>query len=165
VLVFQKTPPHPDYVVEFTFGGTLLSPWVSDGIPLQRLRDSRKWTVYPYHPRNDRCLSSTGDEMTLGDLFRIQRGIATGNNRFFILERREAERRRFPHGCLRPILPAPRFLKTTVIEADQDGYPLIEPQLCVIDCDLPEPALRTRNSQRSGSISRLPKRSASGMAT
>jgi adenine-specific DNA-methyltransferase len=144
VLVFQKTPPPPDHTVEFTFGGALLSPLVGDRISLQQLRDSRKWTVYPRHPRNDRCLSSAGNDVTLGDLFRIRRGIATGNNRFFILERREAERRGFPHGCLRPILPAPRFLKTTVIEADQDGCPLIEPQLCVIDCDLPEPALRTR---------------------
>ncbi len=142
VLVFHKTPPHPDHVVEFTFGGTLLSPWVGDSIPLQQLRDARKWTVYPYDPQNDRCLSSNDDDVTLGDLFHIRRGIATGANRFFILERRVAEQRRFPPCCLRPILPAPRFLKTTIIEADQEGYPIIEPQLCVIDCDLPESALR-----------------------
>ncbi len=142
VLVFHKTPPHPDHVVEFTFGGTLLSPWVGDSIPLQQLRDARKWTVYPYDPQNDRCLSSNDDDVTLGDLFHIRRGIATGANRFFILERRIAEQRRFPPCCLRPILPAPRFLKTTIIEADQEGYPIIEPQLCVIDCDLPESALR-----------------------
>ncbi len=142
VLVFHKTPPHPDHVVEFTFGGTLLSPWIGDSIPLKQLRDARKWTVYPYDPQNDRCLSSNDDDVTLGDLFHIRRGIATGANRFFILERRVAEQRRFPPCCLRPILPAPRFLKTTIIEADQEGYPIIEPQLCVIDCDLPESALR-----------------------
>jgi hypothetical protein len=142
VLVVQKTPPPPDHTVEFTFGGSLLSPWVSDRISIQQLRNARKWTVYPQHPCNDRCLLSASDDVTLGDLFSIRRGIATGNNRFFILERRESERRGFPHDCLRPILPAPRSLKTTVIEADQDGYPLIEPQLCVIDCDRSEAALR-----------------------
>lgn len=123
----------------------MLRPHVSDIVPLEQLRESRKWTIYPAHARNDRRTSSAGDGLTLGDLFRIQRGIATGNNKFFILERREAENRGFPNCYLRPILPSPRFLKTTVIDADQDGYPLVEPQLCVIDCDLPEAVLRVRH--------------------
>lgn len=145
VLVFRKAPPPPSHTVEFTYGGSIQRPHVSDFIPIEQLRESRKWTVYPTHARNDRRTSSNGDEVTLGDLFRIQRGIATGNNKFFILERREAESRGFPKRYLRPILPSPRFLKTTVIEADQDGYPLIEPQLCVIDCDLSEAVLRARH--------------------
>ncbi len=84
------------------------------------------------------------DGPTLGDFFRIQRGIATGSNKFFILDRHDAERRGLPEDCLRPILPSPRQLKTTVIDADKDGYPLLERQLCVIDCDLPEAVLRVR---------------------
>jgi hypothetical protein len=32
------------------------------------------------------------------------------------------------------------------MDADEDGYPLIERQLCVIDCDLPEPVLRVRHA-------------------
>ncbi|MGH9338274.1 MAG: Eco57I restriction-modification methylase domain-containing protein [Acidobacteriota bacterium] len=142
VLVFRKTEPPPGHVVEFTFGGTIPRPHASDSIPLERLRESRKWTVYPSHARNDRRTSSGGDGATLGDLFRIQRGIATGSNKFFVLDRREADSCGFPKRYARPILPSPRFLKTTVIEADQEGYPLIEPQLCVIDCDLPEAVLR-----------------------
>jgi hypothetical protein len=90
-------------------------------------------------------MSKDDHDATLGDLFRIQRGIATGSNKFFVLERREAESRGFPKGYLRPILPSPRFLKATVIDGDQDGYPLIEPQLCVIDCDLPEAFLEARH--------------------
>ena len=145
VLVFRKAPPPPGHVVEFTLGGSIQTPHASECVPLEQLRDARKWTVYPNHPRNDRRTSRAGDEMTLGDLFRIQRGIATGSNKFFILKRREAESRGFPKRYLRPILPSPRFLKTTVIEADQDGYPVIEPQLCLIDCDLPEAVLRVRH--------------------
>jgi predicted RNA methylase len=144
VLVFRKAPPPSSHRVEFSLGGSIQMPHASDFIPLEQLREARKWTVYPRHARNDRRTSSTDDELTLGDLFRIQRGIATGNNKFFILNRREAETRGFPKRFLRPILPSPRFLKTTVIEADQDGYPLIEPQLCVIDCDLPEAVLSVR---------------------
>ncbi len=144
-LVFRKTAPPPWHVVEFTFGGTILEPHARASIPLEQVRKSRKWTVYPSHARNDRRMSKDDHGATLGDLFRIQRGIATGSNKFFVLERREAENRGFPKRYLRPILPSPRFLKTTVIDGDQDGYPLIEPQLCVIDCDLPEAFLQARH--------------------
>lgn len=145
VLVFRKAPPPSGHVVELTFGGTIPRPQASDSIPLEQLRESRKWTVYPRHAHNDRRTSSTDGEVTLGHLFRIQRGIATGNNKFFILERRKAERWGFPKRYLRPILPSPRFLKRSIVEADRDGYPLIEPQLCVIDCDLPEAVLRVQH--------------------
>jgi len=145
VLVFRKASPPSGHVVEFTFGGTIPRPHVTDSITMEQLRESRKWIVYPSHASNDRRTSNAADDVTLGDLFRIQRGIATGNNKFFVLERREAASRGFPERYLRPILPSPRFLKTTVIEADHDGYPLVEPQLCLIDCDLPEAVLRVRH--------------------
>jgi len=145
ILVFHKIAPPQGHAVECTFGGTLREPHASDSIPLGQLRHSRKWTAYPRHARNDRHMSSNDNGSTLGDFFRIQRGIATGSNKFFVLDRRDASRRRFPNRYLRPILPSPRFLKTTAIKADEEGYPLIEPQLCVIDCDLPESVLRARH--------------------
>ncbi len=46
---------------------------------------------------------------------------------------------------LRPILPSPRLLKPTLVEPDDDGFPLIDPQLCVIDCDLPGTVLADRH--------------------
>jgi hypothetical protein len=101
--------------------------------------------VYPSHARNDRHTISDGDGPTLSDLFRIQRGIATGCNKFFVLDRADAKRRRLPSKYLRPILPSPRHLKATVIRADDDGYPLLETQLCVIDCDLPETAVEVKH--------------------
>lgn len=138
VLVFHKAPPSREPTVEFTFGGTMAQPHARESVTLDRLRDSRKWTVYPEHDRNDRRTSTNGDGPTLGDLFRIQRGIATGSNKFFVLERTDAATRALPKKFLRPILPSPRHLKPTIIDADEDGYPLIDPQLCVIDCELPE---------------------------
>ncbi len=144
VLVFRKALPPPVHAVEFTFGGTLRVPDAAAAIPLDRLRESRKWTVYPSHSKNDRHTSAGGEGPTLGDLFRVQRGIATGSNGFFVLGRVDAERRGFPARYLRPILPSPRYLTQTVIEADEDGYPLLEPQLCVIDCDLPEHVVEAR---------------------
>lgn len=145
VLAFRKTTPPPGHGVEFTFGGTIRKPDATELISVDQLRASRKWTVYPSHAKNDRRTSSDGNGATLADLFRIQRGIATGSNKFFVLDRHEAERRRFPSRYVRPILPSPRFLKTTIIDADEDGYPLLERQLCVIDCDLPESVLKDRH--------------------
>jgi len=138
VLVFRKAPPPREHTMEITLGGTMVQPHASEAVTLDRLRDSRKWTVYPEHARNDRRTSTNSEGPTLGDLFRIQRGIATGSNKFFVLERADAIRRGLPKKFLRPILPSPRHLKATIIDADEDGYPLIDLQLCVIDCELPE---------------------------
>lgn len=145
VLVFRKTPPATGHGVEFTFGGTLAEPHARELIPLDRLRESRKWTVYPSHAKNDRHTISNGNGPTLGDFFRVQRGIATGSNKFFVLDRADAKRRGLPSKYLRPILPSPRYLKTTTIDADADGYPLIDRQLCVIDCDLPEALVEAKH--------------------
>lgn len=138
VVLFRKSPPPTNHEPEFTLGGTLAQPAAQQRIPLERLRASRKWTVYPIHADNDRHVTDTEDGPTLGDFFRIQRGIATGDNKFFILPRKEASRLSLPSEFLRPILPSPRRLPITVVQGDDDGYPLVDPQLCVIDCDLPE---------------------------
>ena len=145
VLVFRKTSPTADHAVQCTFGGTLAEPHACDLIPLERLRESRKWTVYPNHAKNDRHTLSDGNGPTLGDFFRVQRGIATGSNKFFVLDRANAKRRGLPNKYLRPILPSPRCLRVTVVESDEDGYPRIDNQLCVIDCDLPEHLIEQRH--------------------
>jgi hypothetical protein len=145
VLAFRKEPPPPAHRVEFTFGGTMAEPQVSAPIPLETLRRSRKWTRFPLHGFSRDCHDDKVDVASLGDFFRIQRGIATGSNKFFILDRKDAVERGLPTAYLRPILPSPRYLRQLVIESDADGYPRLEPQLCVIDCDLPEPIVKRRH--------------------
>jgi adenine-specific DNA-methyltransferase len=142
ILLFRKVPPPPEHAVEFTFGGTIAKPHASETIALDRLRASRKWTTHPKDANNDRHVSDKGP--ALADFFHIQRGIATGCNKFFVLERTDAIRRGLPKRYLRPILPSPRNLKTTIIEPDDEGYPRLERQLCVIDCDLPESVLEEK---------------------
>jgi len=144
IVILQKKCPPAEHRVEFTFGGTLEHPQASDSVSLHKLRESRKWTVYPSHAKNDRHTLSNGNGPTLADLFRIQRGIATGSNKFFVLSRADAEHRGLPKKYLRPILPSPRHLKVTLIERDEDGFPNLEQQLCVIDCDLPEHVVESR---------------------
>jgi adenine-specific DNA-methyltransferase len=145
VVVFRKTPPPSRHSVEFTFGGTVADPDARDVVSLLALRNSRKWTRYPNHFSNDRHSRHCDEGTTIGDLFRVQRGIATGCNKFFILDRSEATRLRLPTRYLRPILPSPRHLKTTVILSNSDGYPVADSQLCVIDCDLSEKNVQARH--------------------
>lgn len=144
VLVFRKTPPPSGHAPEFSFGGTMAEPHARNHVPLARLRESRKWTVYPNHTKNDRHALSDGTGPMLSDYFRIQRGIATGDNKFFILDLADAKRRGLPAEYLRPILPSPRHLHVTVIDGGDDGYPVIDRQLCLIDCDLPEHVVERR---------------------
>jgi hypothetical protein len=145
IVVFRKAAPPLGHTVEFSFGGTLHEPSATNLISRDQLKESRKWTVYPSHSKNDRHTLSNGEGPVLADFFRIRRGIATGSNEFFILQRADAERRQLPKQYLRPILPSPRYLKTTVIDGDEDGYPIIDNQLCAIDCDLAEHLVQARH--------------------
>lgn len=77
-------------------------------------------------------------------LFDIKRGLATGANSFFVIERKEAKEHGIPDIALKPILPKARYLKSLVISADSNGYPNVEPQMVLIDCDLDEGIIRSK---------------------
>jgi adenine-specific DNA-methyltransferase len=138
VVIFEKTAPDQAGTVLFSYGGSLESPEIVEHLPLEELRAARKWTNFPrISPR-----SSQEAETTLGDLFTIRRGLVTGANQFFIMARDEARERGFPERFLRPILPGPRHVKTSIIEADEQGHPRVDRPLVLIDCDLPEADVR-----------------------
>jgi len=142
VLVLQKTPPPADHQIEVSLGGKLQEPRVTARVAVDRLREAHKWTRFPEHAHNDRFALSAQAGPQLTDLFRIQRGIATGDNKFFILQREDVQRLDLPPEFLRPVLPSPRFLQDLTIDADRDGSPLTHPQLCLIACGLPEQVVR-----------------------
>ncbi|MBI1747716.1 MAG: class I SAM-dependent methyltransferase [Acidobacteria bacterium] len=142
IIVFRKAPPPHRWKARFTYGGTLGTPKLAQGVSLQKLRQSRKWTSYPMTSDPREPLHDESDRLLLSDLFKIQRGIATGANKFFILPRAEAIFRCLPEEYLRPILPSPRYLRETVIERDPDGYPKTGNQLALITCGLPDGQVR-----------------------
>ena len=133
VVVFEKSPSPNDHQVRLSFGGPVADPSSSEMVALAALRRSRKWGGLA-----NGTTASARESHTLGDLFSIKRGIATGANKFFIVEREVAIRNGIPADYLRPILPGSRHLPDAVIEADPDGYPRLDNPLAVIDCDLPE---------------------------
>jgi hypothetical protein len=137
IVVFEKAPPPRGHEVCLSFGGSLSAPDASASVPLETLRSARKWTAFPGHGAHGGAPAAT-----LGEFFTIRRGLATGANAFFILEREQARSRGIPDAFLKPILPGVRHLRDGVIEAGPDGDPRLEPSLVVIDCDLPEDLIR-----------------------
>ena len=133
VVVFRKSLPPKNHQASMSFGGSMLEPQSSELVTLATLQGARKWTQFPTN--GTRAIRHAD---TFGDLFSIKRGLATGSNSFFILDRDEAVRLGIPKQFLKPILPGSRHLRSCIIEGDVLGYPKVEKTLSLIDCDLPE---------------------------
>jgi hypothetical protein len=141
VVVFRKRRPAEDSEVRMSLGGSLLAPNRSSMVSIGALRGARKWTAFP---ALEATPHSPHPSVTLGDLFAIKRGIATGANGFFILSEEKAERYGIPEEFRRPILPNPRQLSAEVVETDRKGYPSNTTRLALIDCHLPEHEVEDR---------------------
>jgi adenine-specific DNA-methyltransferase len=137
VVWFRKRRAESEHLAELSYGGTLSRPTSSRLVPVRVLQDERKWTG----------LATVGvknatEGLRLADFFSIKRGLATGDNRFFILSRTEIEEHQLPTEFFKPILPGPRYLPSDVIEAEADGAPKIERQQFILDCRLAEDKVR-----------------------
>ncbi len=139
VVWFRNNPPPPNHAVEFTFGRSLLAPALSRKVAASVLSSEPKWTRFPI---SEARISTTRHH--LSDFFTIKRGIATGDNKFFILSRDQIVARSLPWEAFRPILPSPRYISTDRIEAGQGGIPILDRQLFLLDCRLPEIKLKAK---------------------
>ena len=144
IVWFRKKKPPAGHEVEFSFGGTLAKPEISSRIAANALWRAAKWTRFA-KPSGSMLESSTKARragLKLSDLFDIKRGLVTGANKFFILEPEQIFRHKLPNEFLMPILPSPRYLITNEIEANDDGNPIVDPQLFLLTCNLPESVVR-----------------------
>ncbi len=139
VVVFRKSPPPVGHCIRFSLGGSVEAPACEAHVPLATIVRSGKWTQFP-----DGRASQRDGEPTLGDLFSIKRGVATGANNFFILTDGEAGYWDIPRAFLRPILPSPRYLDGSIIDAAADGDPEVSPRLYLLDCTEPECEIEAR---------------------
>jgi predicted RNA methylase len=138
VVWFRNRKPKPDGQVEFSYGGTHTEPKITRLVPLAALQGAAKWTSLALDG-----VRVMHDGLRLADFFDIKRGLATGDNRFFILSREEIDARKLPREFFKPILPGPRYLDSDIIEAMPDGTPKIAKQLFMLDCRVPEAKLKT----------------------
>lgn len=137
VVFFRNTPPTRQDKASFTFGGSVSRPMEEHVVPVLGLDPKSKWSSMP-----DREGLDHGGP-TLADFFTIRRGIATGANRFFILDRNEAIDRGFDENHLTPMLPSSRHLSEATVCADDEGWPILDRQLALLDCRIPEDKLPT----------------------
>jgi adenine-specific DNA-methyltransferase len=139
VVVFRKSTPPPGHLARFSFAGPIEHPQSEAFVSLDMLRHSRKWTQFP-----GRTTVSSTDEVTLGDIFAIKRGLATGSNSFFILTLEQIEDWRIPCQFLKPILPGPRYVSADIIDAHPNGDPAVSPRVYLLDCSQPEDKIKSR---------------------
>lgn len=139
VVWFRNTPPPSDHAVRFTFGGSLSAPHLSRQVTAETLRHELKWTRFPAAAPRE-----ASDAPTLAEFFTIRRGLATGDNNYFILTPEEIERRGLPLEAFRPILPSPRYVDVDEIPADRHGNPILGKRLFLLDCHLSESDVKAR---------------------
>lgn len=139
IVFFRKASPPPAHEVEFSYGGTLREPHDVRHVSIEALRSEPKWTRFPASAERTRF-----DGPVVSDFFRIKRGIATGDNGYFILSEDEIAARELPRKLFKPILPSPRYMPQDVVEADERGEPILPKRLFLFDTKLSEPEINER---------------------
>jgi len=133
VIWIRKQRPSSNHVATLSYGGTLSRPLISRQTPLSELRTSKKWSGLAHGPT-----VMSRERFKMSDLFRIKRGLATGNNKFFVLSEDKIAELKIPQQFLKPLLPSPRYLEDDIVVADSTGNPILSPRLYLLDCDVEE---------------------------
>ena len=139
VVWFKKEKTEEDYEVEFTFGGTHQNPEIRRTVKKSVLLSEGKWTRFP-----EKEIRSVNNRKRLKDYFDIKRGLATGDNDFFIMTREQIKERNLDMSLFVPILPSPRKMRVDEVFADEENFPMIDPQLFLLKCDLPEDEVKAK---------------------
>jgi hypothetical protein len=141
VIWFRNTKPNHDYLVDFTYGGTIDRPIFSKTISSKTLKALSKWNYTSIlSPHKSSIQAGT----RLSDLFDIKRGVATGANEFFILTPERIDNLHIPFELLTPILPSPRYLLDDEIFSDEQGNPKLERKLFLLTCKQPMEWLKVK---------------------
>ena len=125
VVWFANLPPDGEDVL-FTGGRNIEKPATRRAFRLDELMREAKWPP--------RCGSAFEGGLRLGDCFEIRRGIATGDNAFFVLNEDDVREKCIPDDFLKPILPSPRHLKVEHVTADDLGIPANADRRFLLDC-------------------------------
>lgn len=138
VVIFRKGKPS-GRDVSFTSGESLCSPSAVMTVGLENLGCDLKWSgLFEGH-----CLERHKG-YTLGDFFTIKRGIATGDNDFFILNEETVKEYSIHSRFLFHILPSPRYVEGNVIQSGDSGQPLLDKKLYLFSCPLSEKDVETK---------------------
>lgn len=140
VVVFRNARPSASHSVVLSQGGCMLAPERQWTIAADTLAADEKWTGR-FADATDDCHTES-NAVRLGNFFTVKRGIATGDNRFFVIDRNIAEKYAIPRQFLAPLLPSPRFFKANSVHNGSDGLPDTDRQLFLFTCSLDEQTLK-----------------------
>jgi adenine-specific DNA-methyltransferase len=136
VIVFKNAPSKASAKIKVTVGD-FDNPSKQIEVDKKNLPVEKKWSKHLLtHPHNDNAETAL-PIAKLGDLYQIKRGVATGNNNFFILDKEKALNLEIPKKYLQNIVPPSRYIKNDVIELDEDGFLNVEKKLVLLNIDLP----------------------------
>lgn len=116
VLVLRKKPTQVGEMALIT-AGSFDRPSRSEKVPIEDLSHTKKWQHFFSRKDEDA-------ETRIGDFFSVKRGLSTGAESFYAKERAEWHELGIGDEWLTPVLPAPRFMRDTIIEADEFGWPI-----------------------------------------
>ena len=129
IVVFKNEPPQRTQIM-FSEGGRLTAPSIVQNINYSSLAASKKWTSID--------TPEDTNAMKLGDYFEVKRGLATGNNDFFIMNQDVIDKYEIPSAFLEPILPSPKAIREDIVEPDSSGIPLFVEKRYLFSCDVSE---------------------------
>lgn len=139
VVWIKNTKPLKDYKIEFSYGGTHDNPTISKNVSKHALLEESKWTRFP-----EKELRVNNNSPVLGDFFDVKRGIATGDNNFFIFTKEQISNNKLDMDFFTPILPMPRFLKEDEIFSDKNGVPELPEPLFLLNINMNESEIQQR---------------------
>lgn len=140
IIFFRKGKPS-EKEIEFSCGEDVNVPSRKMKIERKRLTVSCKWSNLFVE---DSTNYSSNDDCKLGNFFTVKRGIATGDNSFFVMNMDTIEKYHIPSKFLKPVLPSPRYLKEDIISSDNDGNVALAQKQYLFSCNLPEDVLKEK---------------------
>lgn len=137
VVIFRKGKLSGESVV-FSKGENVEVPSFTKRINRADLNASDKWSNL--FIEEERQVENA--ECKLGNFFTVKRGIATGDNNFFVVGQDVINKYGIPKIFLKPILPSPRYLKEDVVTSDKEGNIVLPKTLYLFSCGMKEEALK-----------------------
>lgn len=116
VLVIRKKPATDSDIVSIT-RGDFSCPSETLEVSIEELRTVGKW-------QHIFSQDITNNTACIGDFFNVKRGLSTGAESFYAKDREDWHAIGIEDEWLLPVLPAPRYMKSIVVDSDDNGWPL-----------------------------------------
>lgn len=130
IVIFRNSKPS-SAPISFSWGDDLENPKDNVSICKENLDHTKKWNksfLKEIIINND-----DDNDATIGTFFTVKRGIATGDNNFFVINKEIVKTYDIPEKFIMPVAPPPRRLKNNIYSLSQSE----NEGLFLISCSLP----------------------------